>query len=77
MQLQVTIPPGVVPGQRMLVQNPYGGQVEVVVPMGVTPGQAILVQVPGPQPAAPQPYGVAPQRPMESSRPAPRQPEPP
>ena len=37
MQLQVTIPPGVVPGQQMLVHNPYGGQIAVIVPMGVQP----------------------------------------
>ena len=74
MQLQVTIPPGVVPGQQMLVQNPYGGQVSVVVPAGVQPGQAILVQVPVPQP--PMGYSV-PQPPTESHRPAPRAPEPP
>ena len=74
MQLQVTIPPGVAPGQQMLVQNPYGGQVSVVVPAGVQPGQAILVQVPAP---VPQPYYSAPQPPTESHRPAPRAPEPP
>ena len=73
MQLQVTIPPGVAPGQQMLVQNPYGGQISVVVPAGVQPGQAILVQVPAP---VPQPYDSAPQPPTESHRPAPRAPEP-
>ena len=45
-QLQVTVPPGVAPGQQMLVQSPYGGQVALVVPAGVQPGQAILVHVP-------------------------------
>ena len=45
-QLQVTIPPGLAPGQQMLVQSPYGGQVAVAVPAGVQPGQTILVQLP-------------------------------
>ena len=33
-QIQVIIPPGVMPGQQLLVQNPYGGQVQIVVPQG-------------------------------------------
>lgn len=72
-QIQVVVPAGVVPGQQLLVNNPYGGQVAMVVPQGVTPGMALLVEVPmpvaqihpTPQPAAPRPppQAAAPPRP--------------
>ena len=83
-QIQVIIPPGVMPGQQLLVQNPYGGQVQVIVPQGVQPGQAILVQAPmmvaPPQaPAYPQqpPHQPQPPRPPQPSQPPRPQVEPP
>lgn len=42
---EVTVPEGVVPGQKLLVGAP-GAQVRITVPEGVRPGQKLRVQVP-------------------------------
>jgi hypothetical protein len=44
----VTLPPGVMPGQNMQVQSPFGGVFMVQVPPGMGPGGQIQVQAPAP-----------------------------
>ena len=44
--MAVVIPPGVGPGQQMVVQAPNGQRIAVKVPAGVVAGQQIQVQVP-------------------------------
>ena len=46
--LGCTIPAGVVAGQQLIAESPYGGKVRVVVPAGVTAGQQLRVRVPIP-----------------------------
>ena len=63
--LMVSIPPGVMPGQMMQVQSPFGGVFMVQVPPGVGPGAQMQVQVPAPaqqpvQPAQQQQQAPAP-----------------
>jgi hypothetical protein len=45
-ELQVTIPAGVPPGSKILVEAPDGQHLQVTVPPAVMPGQTILVHVP-------------------------------
>ena len=42
-QMQVTIPPGVQPGQAFLVQLADGSQTMVTAPLGSAPGQIMLI----------------------------------
>lgn len=54
-QMQVTVPPGVMPGQAFVIQTPVG-QMQVTVPPGGVPGMPMMVMVP----AAVQPTMAAP-----------------
>ena len=47
----VTVPPGVAPGQMLVVQAPDGQKAQVTVPPGVMPGQQMAVQMPVQVPA--------------------------
>ena len=58
--MQVEVPPGMQPGQQMIVQAPNGTKVMVVLPPGLGPGQKFQVAIPagggppgGPPPPAP------------------------
>jgi hypothetical protein len=45
-QMQITVPPGVGPGQAFIVALPSGAQMQVTCPPGVEPGGAIMIEVP-------------------------------
>ena len=53
--MQVEVPPGMRPGQQMIVQAPNGTKVMVVLPPGLAPGQRFQVAVPNTPTAAPTP----------------------
>ena len=63
--MQVEVPPGLQPGQQMIVQAPNGTKVMVVLPPGLGPGQKFQVAIPagGPPPPDAAPSGGPPPAP--------------
>ena len=65
LQMQVTVPAGVNPGDPFQVNTP-NGPMQVVCPPGASGGGQMMVNVPAPQSSAPQPMVMAPAQPMEA-----------